>query len=1095
MRIQDSYPLSPVQHGMIVHSLAAPDSGVYVQQLVCGGREELDVSAFQRAWQALVKRHEVFRTRFNWRVIEEPVQQVCENVELPFTYQDWAHASALEKKERLERFLRADRSKGFKIDEAPLMRLAVFRYDRTYYCWVWTSHHAVLDGRSRLVVLKELFALYQKFARGEPLYLKSPRPYREYIDWISRQDPVAAESFWRRSLSGFNPPTSLKIKCSSLDTREEKFGMQHLRLSKKLTGDLQSLAKQHRLTINTLLQGAWALLLSRYSGEEKVVFGATRAGRHSTPGGSASVVGPFINTLPVCVEVSPSSSLLEWLSRLRAQWIAMRDFEHIPLAQIQKLAQIPAGSRLFESLLTFENYQLSSAVQQLSHHPNIGEIRLIGTTNYPIAVTGYLGKEILLDVTYDRGRFDDGVVARMLGQLRNLLDGMVSRPAAPLADFPLLTLAERQQLLVQWNDTRRHYPKDQSVHELFERQAERTPDHVAVVFGDQRLTYRELNRKANQLAYYLRRHGVGPEVLVGICVERSLEMIVAVLGILKAGGAYLPLDPSCPPDRLDYMLRDVQAPVLLTQRRLQDKLFKDGRWQPVLSEVKGIADSDPPSSSYNLQVKVVSLDADWNFIAREPEDNLASTTTAENLAYVMYTSGSTGKPKGVCVTHGGVVRLVKETNYAELSEKEVFLQFAPLSFDASTFEIWAPLLNGAKLVVVPPHRPSLEELARTVQQAGITTLWLTSALFELLVEDHIQKLAGVKQLLAGGDVLSVRHVKKMLRELPGCRLINGYGPTENTTFTCCYPMTSVEEVGESVSIGRPIANTQVYLLDRYLNPVPIGVVGELYAGGNGLARGYSNNPELTAQKFLPHPFSCTPGERLYRTGDLARYLDDGNIEFLGRIDHQVKIRGFRIESEEIEAVLSQHPLLRQAVVVARNEVGAEKQLVAYAVRKQESAATVAELRAFLRRQLPDYMIPSSWVFLDALPLTPNGKVDPKALPAPQPGINGLGEGYVAPRTSTEQAVARIWVDLLKLERVGVEDNFFDLGGHSLLATQVLSRVREFFQVEMPLRTLFEEPSLEGFARAIAARKNSRVQHSSLPSITPLPRRWQPLKVP
>ncbi|MGH7824893.1 MAG: non-ribosomal peptide synthetase [Candidatus Binatia bacterium] len=1046
MSIEDSYPLSPVQHGMIVHSLAAPDSGVYIQQLICSVHEDLNVPAFRRAWQAIVKRHAVFRTRFNWQVAGEPLQEVYSDVHLPFMHQDWTALPGIRQEEQLQDFLRADRRKGFKLDEAPLLRLAVFRCGRADYRWVWTSHHGVLDGRSRLLVLKEFFALYEQFCRGGILDLESPPPYREYIDWLLRQDLTAGETFWRRALSGFTAATPLVVERASVQPEGEYFGEQRLRLSERSTRNLLSLAELYQLTPNTFLQGAWALLLSRYSGREDVVFGATRAGRHSTAPGAQSTAGLFINTLPVRVRISPKKSLIPWLNEVRSQWIAMREFEHIPLIQIQQWSEIPPGHPLFETLVTFENYELDSALEKENKKHIKQEFRLIGATNYPLSVAGYLGRELLLNVTYDRRRFEDAAITRMLGHLRSLLEGMVSSSTSQLSDLPLLTAKERHQLLIEWNDTRKSYPKDQCIQQLFEQQVERTPENVAAVFGEQKLTYRELNQRANQMARYLRKHGVGPEVLVGVCVERSLEMVIAPLAILKAGGAYVPVDAAYPSERLDYMLEDTQAPVLLTQKKLLAGL---------------------PELSRSIPNRMVVCLDDWSFLDREEPDNPVSPVTANNLAYVMYTSGSTGKPKGVSVSHRGVTRLVKGTDYAQLTDREVFLQFAPLSFDASTFEIWAALLNGARLEILAAHTPSLKELAEAIERRGITTLWLTSALFQLLAEDHVQNLSGVKQLLAGGDVLSAAHAKQVLSELPGCRLINGYGPTENTTFTCCYQMTSIEQAGDSVPIGRPIANTEVYLLDDHLRPVPIGISGELYIGGDGLARGYFNNPELTAEKFIPHPFGTEPGQRLYKTGDLARYLPDGNIEFLGRVDNQVKLRGFRIELAEIEAQLAEHPSVAMVAVAVREETG-EKRIVAYTVPAANRIVDAAELRSFLQQKLPEFMLPAQFVVLYRLPLTPNGKVDRRALPAPDQSRPELKKSYAAPRTQVEETLAAIWAEVLRLERVGIYDNFFESGGHSLKVTQVISRVCDTFEVELPPGSLFDAPTVAGFAGRVVA---------------------------
>jgi len=1088
MRIQDSYPLSPVQHGMLIHSLSGPDSGVYVQQLICALHEDLNVSAFHRAWQRMIRRHPILRTSFSWKGPGEPLQQVHRDVQLFFNIHDWSGLPQDRQDKLLESFVQLDRRHGFHLNEAPLMRLALFRLSQADYRLIWTSHHALLDGRSRLLVLKDLFALYEAFCKGRNLRLKRPPPYRQYIDWLCKQEFAEAETFWRRMLSGRVACTPLVAnRVPIIPPETEEFGKQSVRFSEKLTRALQNLAQKHQLTPNTFLQGAWALLLSRYSGEEDLVFGATRAGRHAPVEEVESIVGLLINTVPVRVHVSPERLLLPWLKELRAQWIAMRQHEHTPLVKVQEWSDISAGKPLFESLLVFENYQLNSVLREEGDGWEKREFRLLGTTNYPLTVVGYLGQELCLEITYDRHRFEDATVTRMLGHLRRLLEEMVSNPARQLSDLPLLTEDERHQQLVEWNDTRKEYPRDRCIHELFEAQVEQMPEAVALVFPsatsehgeDQQLTYQELNCRANQLAHYLRALGVGPEAPVGIYLERSVEMIIGLLGILKAGGAYVPLDPTYPKQRLDFMLQDTQVQVLLTQRKLVAEWFED--------QGSSFGDRDPLSSIVHPRLKVMCLDTDWQTISQEEETNPRTHATADNLAYVIYTSGSTGKPKGVSVSHRGVARLVKETAYAELTEKEVFLQFAPLSFDASTFEIWASLLNGAKLVLYPPLTPSLKELGDALKRFRITTLWLTSALFQLMVEDHIESLSGVKQLLAGGDVLSVPHVKKVLQEIPGCRLVNGYGPTENTTFTCCYQMTSPKQVGDSVSIGRPIANSQVYILDHHLNPAPIGVSGELYIGGDGLARGYFNNQELTAEKFVPHPFSNEPGARLYKTGDLARYLPDGNIEFLGRIDNQVKIRGFRIELGEIESVLSQHPAVREAVVLALDQVehpksktrtehsrsiqnpkSVDKRLVAYVVPRQDSVFSIHDLRSFLIQKLPDYMLPSSFVFLDALPLTSNDKIDRRALLAPDQSRPELEKSYVAPRTPVEETLAGIWAEVLQLERVGIHDNFFHLGGHSLKVTQVLSRVCNTFDVELPLCSVFEAPTVTGLAARVVA---------------------------
>ena len=1058
---EDFYPLSPMQQGMLFHSLYAPQSGMYVQQLICGLHEDLQVAAFERAWRRVVALHTALRTRFRWDGSTEPCQEVQREVSLPWDYHDWRGASTGQQDNRLEAFLEADRRRGFVLSEAPLMRLALFRMSEGHYQLVWTSHHALLDGRSRLVLLKELFALYEAFCRGRDLQLQPPRPNRDYIDLIRQQDLRAAESFWRSRLGGFPAPTPLGVD-RVRDTQpgeEEGYGKQSVQLSETLTSALRSLA-HHHLTPNTLLQGAWALLLNRYSGEEEVVFGATRAWDRSTLDGAESMVGLFINTLPMRVRVSPEGLLLPWLKELRAQWKALQSYEHTPLVTVQGWSDIPPGEPLFGSLVVFENYLLDSALRAQGGSWENRDFRLLGPTNYPLTVTGYLAPKFLLEIAYERRRFNDATITRMLGHLQMLLQAMVADPEQRLADLSLVTDQERRQLLVEWNDTAADYPQCQCIHQLFEAQVEQTPEAIAVVFAHEQVTYGELNRRANQLAHHLRALGVGPEVLVGLCVERSPEMVVGLLGILKAGGAYVPLDPAYPRERLAFMLKDTQVPVLLTQGRLLEGLPED-------------------------RPRVVCLDTDWKAISLEGEENLITAVTAENLAYVTYTSGSTGTPKGVAIPHRGVARLLFGVDYVHLDATETFLQLAPISFDASTFEVWGALLHGARLALFPERVLTSKDLSRLIKQQGVSTLWLTASLFNAVIDEAPEALSGVRQLITGGEALSVAHVQRALALLPATQIINGYGPTESTTFACCFHIPKrLDKTVSSIPLGRPIANTEVYLLDSSLCPVPVGVPGELYIGGAGLARGYLNRPELTAEKFIPNPFSVEPGARLYKTGDLARYRPDGNIEFLGRIDHQVKIRGFRIELGEVEAVLGRCPAVQDSVVLAREDVPGEKRLVAYVVPEQEQIPTVSELYGFLQANLPAYMVPSAFVLLDALPLMPSGKVDRRALPAPEQVRPELGEAFKAPRTPVEEVLAGIWADVLGLEQVGIHDNFFELGGHSLLAMQIISRVCRTFKVELPLRALFATPTVAGLADGLETTGRAK-QGLQTPPILPV----------
>jgi amino acid adenylation domain-containing protein len=611
-----------------------------------------------------------------------------------------------------------------------------------------------------------------------------------------------------------------------------------------------------------------------------------------------------------------------------------------------------------------------------------------------------------------------------------------------------LTEAERQRVLFDWNRTRTEYPRHSCIHELFEQQAEKRPNAVALKFENQSLTYRRLNERANQVAHYLRALGVGPDGMAGLLMERSIEMIVGLLGILKAGGAYVPLDANYPAHRLDFMIADTRTRVMLVQD--STALSPAKTWRETM---------------------LVALDPTNAEISRQSTKNPENLNEAENLAYVMYTSGSTGQPKGVMVSHRAVVRLVKNTDYIDLSENETFLQFSPISFDASTLEIWAPLLNGGCLAIMPPEAQSLEELGAAIQQNRVTTLWLTAGLFDLMVDQRLEDLRPLRQLIVGGDVLSPSHVRKAMNGLPGCTLINGYGPTEGTTFTCCHKITREDAAGTSIPIGRPISNTQVYLLDSENKPAPIGEAGELCIAGDGLARGYLNEPELTANKFVPHTFDPCPQARIYKSGDLARYRSDGVIEFLGRVDNQVKINGYRIEFGEIEAALAEHPQVQSATVVARQDTVGDKKLVAYIVSRFEDCPA-AELREFLQQRLPSFMIPFAFVAMDALPLSSNGKVDRSALPAPQIPVFANANVATSPQTETELKIAAVWKQVLGLSTVNLDDNFFDAGGDSLQLLEAHAELQKAISPDITITDLFEYTTIASLARHCTKAKTS-----------------------
>jgi amino acid adenylation domain-containing protein len=1056
--IEDLYELSPMQQGMLFHTLYAPESEIYFEQLLCILCGKLNFPAFQQAWQQVVARHPVLRSSFYWEEIEKPLQMVSKQVELPWVELDWRNLTADEQQQNLEDFLEGDRQKEFDLSQPPLMRFTIIQLGEKTYQFIWSHHHILFDGWSMQIVLKEVLALYEANQRSEHLRLLPARPYREYIDWLQQQDIAQAKNFWQQILQGFETPTHFRVDKLTFDKsgQQQTYDEKVFQLSKTVTDKLQYEARQHHLTLNNLVQGAWGLLLSRYSRESDVVFGATVSGRPPNLAGVDSMVGLLINTLPIRVQVTAKTELLPWLKHLQTQAFEQEQYAYYSLAEIQHLSDVPPGMPLFESLLVFENYPLDSAEQKNKNTLEISHLRCFERTNYPLTIVVNPESQLSGRIIYDTSRFEEQTIERMIGHFQTLLQGMAANLQQDISQLSLLSATEQEQVILQESQQKIDSIHYKCIHNLFEEQVEKTPNAVAVVYEKQNLTYRELNNRANQLAHYLQALGVKPEVRVGICVERSLLMVVGILAILKAGGAYVPLDPAYPSERLEFMLKDVQASILLTQTHLCEQLL------PIHNQT------------------VVNLDSDWEIIAQYKEDNLSNEVNPENLAYIIYTSGSTGTPKGTEVPHRSILGFMFGVDYIHLDAQQIWLQHSSISWDALTLELWPPLLYGGRCILYPGKIPTPVGLSQIIQAQKVNILWLTSAFFNLIIDTIPQGLSGVKQLLIGGESVSVPHVRRALELLPETQIINAYGPSECTVFTCCYPIPKqLAENVHSIPIGKPIGDRTVYLLDRDLHRVPIGVPGEVYVGGVSVARGYLNQPTLTHEKFIPNPF--IEGDTLYKTGDLVRRLPDGNLEFLGRIDTQVKIRGFRIELEEIEAVLNQHSDIKQVVAIVREDEPGNKYLVAYLL-TTDNPPTASTLRNFLKEKLPDYMIPAAFVFLEEFPLTPNGKINRRALPAPDASQRNLEVDFVAPRTPTEQELATIWAEVLKLKQVGIHDNFFELGGHSLLATQVISRLREAFCLDFPLRYLFENPTIAELAQKIIEEQIEQAENDDLTRI-------------
>jgi amino acid adenylation domain-containing protein len=1048
LRSREGAPLSSAQRRSWFLDQLEPGSPAYNRPAVFRLKGALDLGALEESLTEIVRRHEILRTKYA-EADGEPSQIILPAERLALTVEDLGGVPEASREELMLERAREDGRRPFTLDSSPLLRAKVLRMSEEDHVLLVNMHHIVTDGWSIGVFVRELGACYEAFSSGErPRLEELPVQYADYAAWQQerlRGEALEAQlSYWLRQLAGAPEASGLPTDYPRPSAQSYNGAALRFNVEPEQVARLKELSRGEGATLFMTLLASFYALVHRYTGREDLVVGTPVANRGRAE--LEGLIGFFANTLAVRADVGGDPTFRELLGRVREAALGAYANQDVPFERLVDELSV-------ERTLSYHPiFQLMFVLQNSPVRP----LELSSLRVEPLEVGNGTAKfDLTLIITEDRDGlwfkfeyntdlFRAETVERLAGHFRNLLASAPESLDARVSQLPMLAPGEREQLLKGWNRTRTDYPRRASIHSLFEEQAARTPGRAAVVCGDEQLSYAELNERANRLARHLLSEGCEPGSPVGLCVERSAGMVVAILAILKAGCAYVPLDANYPPERLAFMLEDTRARFLLTEGRLAAGLDARG-------------------------ARVVRLDADAEAVGRQSADNPSLPNDPEALAYVMYTSGSTGRPKGTCVPHRSVVRLVRETNFIEAGPDECFLQFAPVSFDASTLELWGPLLNGARLAVMPAGQPSLEELGRALRRHGVTTLWLTAGLFHSMVDHRLEDLLGVRQLLAGGDVLSPPHVSRFLRAAgPSSWLINGYGPTENTTFTCCHRMRGGEEVGNSVPIGRPIANTRAYVLDARMEPVPVGAVGELYAAGDGLAHGYLNRPELTAERFVPDPFSDEPGARLYRTGDLAKWRGDGVIEFLGRRDTQVKIRGFRIELGEIEAALTGHERVKESAVVAREEPRGDKRIVAYVVCERGGGASPSELSDYLRDRLPAYMLPSAFVMLDELPLTPNGKVDRAALPAPEDPSAAGADGYVAPRGATEERLAAVWKDVLGVERVGAFDNFFELNGHSLLATRLVSRIREVFGVELSLRDVFERPTVSGLSECVAA---------------------------
>jgi amino acid adenylation domain-containing protein len=1057
------HPLSFAQQRLWFINQLNPNSPTYNIPIVISFKGCLNLAVLKDSFNEIIRRHEVLRTNFT--VVDgQPVQVINQALTLSLTVEDLRSFSDSERTQEAQRLARELAQQPFDLSEQSLLRAKLLQLNDKDYQLIVTLHHIIADGWSVSIFIKELAALYEAFSTGKLSQLPElPIQYTDFVNWQKKWLDCERIQFlldyWKQKLKGELPVLNLPTDRPRSPVQTFKGSQAKLVLSQTLTKGLKNLSRQQGVTLFMTLLTAFKTLLYRYTGQTDILVGSPIANRNRVE--IEPLIGFFVNILVLRTDFSSELSFKELLARVKSTALESYVYQDLPFEKLVEELQPNRDlsyNPLFQVMFVLQNVSISNSSQSdvsISYEETYN-----GTSKFDLTLfMEDFEQGLVATCEYNTDLFNTDTITRMLGHFQTLLESIVSNPEQCISDLQLLTPPEIHQLLVEWNDTKTDYlQQDKCIHQLFEEQVEKTPSDIAVIFENEQLTYRQLNNRANQLGHYLQQQGVKPDSIVCVCMERSVEMVVALIGILKAGGAYLPLDPAYPQERLAFMLADAQVSVLLTQPHLINEL--------------------PPHQS-----KLVCVAQATEFIDYSSQ-NLVSQVKPDNLAYVIYTSGSTGTPKGVMNTHRGLCnRLLWMQDTYQLTSSDRVLQKTPFSFDVSVWEFFWTLLTGASLIVAKPggHQDT-RYLAELISQQNITTLHFVPSMLQVFIEEQEhQNCKSIKRVICSGEALSFDLQQRFLKSFDA-ELYNLYGPTEASIDVAAWHCKFVDNNQRIVPIGRPIANTQIFILDKHLQPVPIGVPGELHISGVGLARAYLNRPELTAEKFIFNPYNdveldktfqlsrlSTPhsNTRLYKTGDLARYRSDGNIEFLGRIDYQVKIRGNRIELEEIEALLEQHSQVRETVVVAREDIPNDCRLVAYIVTHEEARLSVNQFRDFLKEKLPEYMLPSAFVVLNAFPLTPSGKVDRRALPVPEGLRPTLTITYQVPKSEMEQQIVKLWQEVLHLDKVGIYDNFFDLGGHSLLMLQVNSKLRTILQQDISVVTMFQNPTIYSLAQYLS----------------------------
>ncbi|KWZ67249.1 non-ribosomal peptide synthetase [Bacillus altitudinis] len=1033
-QVQDMYYLSPMQEGMLFHTLHHQEKGFYVEQMDMNVKGTLRSDLLEKSMNIIVERYDIFRTVFLHEKVKRPVQVVLKNRPFQLDIVDIQDLSESEQLERIDRFKQKDQLRGFDLSKDLLMRASVFQTGPSSYRWIWSYHHILLDGWCFGLVVQELFAIYHALLHDIPYRLEPVKPYKEYIQWLEKQDKQASLEYWTQSLAGFEGQSTFKEQRKQ--TNEHELGEIEWAMSKEETAALSELALKQNATLSSALQSIWSILLSRYQRSNDVLFGTVVSGRPADLAGVDRMVGLFINVIPRRIQLTDQMTFRSLLSETQQQSLAAEPHQYIPIYDIQAKA---GQQQLIDHIVVFENVPAAKKDEQESLLGfTVEDMNVYEKSNYDLNLLASPGERLQLKLAFNQRAFDPAFVHKLKDQLTLLIRGTIKHPDQSVHTLTLVTKQEKQRMLEDWNAPELEH--DQLyLTKWFEHNVRKQPNAVALSAGDHTMTYAELNEQANRLARHLQKNGVNHQTVTAILAERTPELIVSLLAVLKAGATYVPIDPDYPESRIQYMLKDSGATHLLTH------------------------------SSFISQTRSLAFDGTYLFaddqeILLMSSENLPLEAGLDDTAYIMYTSGTTGQPKGIMTTHSNIARVVKNTNYLTILETDTLLSLSNSVFDGFTFDVYGALLNGAKLVL-PQKETILDmgKLTELIKGEHISVMFVPTALFHLLVDEGTDWMRGVRKVLFGGERASVQHVRKAFDVMGKGRLLNVYGPTESTVFATYYPIDEVIPLeAHSIPIGKPLNQTGAYILSEHRQLQPIGMVGELCLSGKGLAKGYLNRPDLTKQVFIPHPFAS--GERLYRTGDLAYFREDGLIEYAGRVDDQVKIRGHRIELTEIEANLLMHPGVKQAVLLADHDETNHTRLFAYITCDDAWKGKLDDIKSRLKERLPAYMLPHELIELENLPLTPNGKVDKRQLPKPEAPQGN--RRVKLPANEVEQKLLVMWREVLEREDISTDDHFFELGGHSLKAMSLLSKVSKEFEVQVPIHLLFETPTIEALSHYI-----------------------------